>query len=192
MSAAPGGRARTSARGRILAAAAEVAREQGAGNLSLDAVAARAGVSKGGLLYHFPSKAELMRTCVEAFVLDFEARLETATQESRGGLLGAFVRLTLKEFDKSGPGASAVLAAMADDPDFLQPVKAFKRRLLDRLLAETDRPAETLLAYLALEGLRSLHLFEMDILSEEEVELACEAIEGGLPAASRKMPEAVL
>lgn len=132
-----------------------------------------------------------MRACVEAFVFDFEERLEAARTEGRGGLLGAFVRLTLKEYDKSGPDAAAVLAAMADDPDFLQPVKAFQRRLLDRLLAETDRPAEVLLAYLALEGLRSLHLFEMDILSQEEVRLACEAMEGGLSAASRKIPETV-
>lgn len=40
---------------RILDAAAEIARELGPGHLSLEAVATRAGVSKGGLLYHFPS-----------------------------------------------------------------------------------------------------------------------------------------
>ena len=54
-----------SARQRILAAADELSRDLGPANLSLDAVAQRAGVSKGGLLYHFPSKARLLKALVE-------------------------------------------------------------------------------------------------------------------------------
>jgi AcrR family transcriptional regulator len=38
-----------------------VALEQGFGHVTLDAVAERAGVSKGGLLYHFPTKSDLVR-----------------------------------------------------------------------------------------------------------------------------------
>ena len=52
---------KSNSREKILTAAADVAREAGPGNLSLDAVASRAGVSKGGLLYNFPSKAKLMQ-----------------------------------------------------------------------------------------------------------------------------------
>lgn len=44
---------RPSSREKILAAAAELADIVGPGNISLDAVAQRAGVSKGGLLYNF-------------------------------------------------------------------------------------------------------------------------------------------
>ncbi|TIV96394.1 MAG: TetR family transcriptional regulator, partial [Mesorhizobium sp.] len=43
---------RANSREKILAAAADVAREAGPGSLSLEAVASRAGVSKGGLLYN--------------------------------------------------------------------------------------------------------------------------------------------
>jgi AcrR family transcriptional regulator len=46
----------TGARERILEAAYTVAERSGAAALTLDAVAAEAKVSKGGLLYHFPSK----------------------------------------------------------------------------------------------------------------------------------------
>ena len=45
----------TGARERILDAAESVVIEQGVTGMTLDAVAARAKVSKGGLLYHFPS-----------------------------------------------------------------------------------------------------------------------------------------
>ena len=49
-----------SARERILEAAERVITEVGAAHLTLDAVAQAAGVSKGGLLYHFPSKESLL------------------------------------------------------------------------------------------------------------------------------------
>ncbi|RVC42866.1 TetR/AcrR family transcriptional regulator, partial [Mesorhizobium sp. M4A.F.Ca.ET.090.04.2.1] len=63
---------RANSRDRILAAAADVARETGPGSLSLDAVASRAGVSKGGLLYNFPTKAKLMQSLVEDYLKAFE------------------------------------------------------------------------------------------------------------------------
>lgn len=165
---------RETVRDRILSAAAEVAREQGAGNLSLDAVAAKAGVSKGGLLYHFPTKAALMKASVEYFVARFEAGLDAASRH--GSLLEAFAKLTIEECSKPLPGAAGVLAAMAEDPDFLEPVSAFHRRLLDRLLADTDQTSNALLVYLALEGMRSLKLFEINILTVQEQDLARDAL----------------
>jgi AcrR family transcriptional regulator len=48
-----------SARDRILDAYADLLAEEGERFATVDAVAARAGVSKGGVLYHFPSKDQL-------------------------------------------------------------------------------------------------------------------------------------
>ncbi|TRW87988.1 TetR/AcrR family transcriptional regulator [Mycolicibacterium sp. 018/SC-01/001] len=48
-----------SARDRILDAYAQLLAEEGERFATVDAVAARAGVSKGGVLYHFPSKDHL-------------------------------------------------------------------------------------------------------------------------------------
>jgi AcrR family transcriptional regulator len=55
----------TGARERILEAAYAVAERSGVAALTLDAVAAEAGVSKGGLLYHFPSKEALLSGMVD-------------------------------------------------------------------------------------------------------------------------------
>ena len=55
----------TSARERLLEAACAVAERSGVAALTLDAVAAEAGVSKGGLLYHFPSKEALLSGMVD-------------------------------------------------------------------------------------------------------------------------------
>lgn len=168
---------RKSARDRILEAAAEVARTDGAGHLSLDSVAEKAGVSKGGLLYHFPNKAALMRGSVEYFIADLERRMDLATADGKTSDLTAFLEFTLEECAAPKKGAAGVLAAMAEDPDFLQPVKAFQRRLLDKLLASSADHGQTLLVYLALEGLRSLHLFDMDVLSESELAQAKAAMQ---------------
>ncbi|WP_312795017.1 TetR/AcrR family transcriptional regulator [Tianweitania sp.] len=45
---------------RLFCATLLVALDQGYGHVTLDAVAAKAGISKGGLLYHFPTKAKLI------------------------------------------------------------------------------------------------------------------------------------
>jgi len=164
---------RPTSRKKILAAAADLAREAGPGSLSLDAVAHRAGVSKGGLLYNFPTKAKLMQALVEDYLAEFEARLDAAAQPGAEGGAGesfrsAYFRLSAAECTKPKPGAAWIFAAVAEDPDFLKPIKAFNRRLLDRLKAGTADHRALLMAWLAVEGLRCLQLFETDILTEDE------------------------
>lgn len=166
---------RPSSRARILAAAAELARESGPGSLSLDAVAARAGVSKGGLLYNFPSKAALLKGLVEEHLAGFDTALDGATLAAGGdaeGLVAAYLRLSLHECRDVGNAAAWLLTAMAEDPDFMEPIRDYKRRLLDRLLAEAPDRASLLILFLALEGLRSLTLFRLDVLSADEREAA--------------------
>src|SRR6516165_9995821 len=71
---------RESARDRILAAAMAVARESGASRLSLEAIARRAGVSKGGLLYHFHKKDALMSALLKRQLAEIEAATSAATK----------------------------------------------------------------------------------------------------------------
>jgi AcrR family transcriptional regulator len=64
--------ARGDTRAKLLEAAGAVIRRDGAQALTLDAVAAQAGVSKGGLLYHFASKRELLDGLVERWLDEFQ------------------------------------------------------------------------------------------------------------------------
>src|SRR3954454_9447968 len=59
-----------STRERILDSASELVREVGSGRLTLDAVAERAGLSKGGLLYNFPSKDALLQGMLERLIAE--------------------------------------------------------------------------------------------------------------------------
>ncbi|MBK6637618.1 MAG: helix-turn-helix transcriptional regulator [Rhodocyclaceae bacterium] len=64
-------------RERLLDAAGRVASREGYGAFTLEAVAAEAGTSKGGLLYHYASKELLIAGMVERMTHKFEtARVE--------------------------------------------------------------------------------------------------------------------
>lgn len=161
---------RANSREKILAAAAAVARETGPGSLSLDAVASRAGVSKGGLLYNFPTKAKLMQALVEDYLRAFEQALECARTAGVNGEspLATYIKLSAEHAEESKPSASWIFSAIAEDPDFLTPIKSFRRQLFERLKQETPNLKALLVCYLAIEGLRSMNLFDSDILSPEE------------------------
>ena len=64
----PRQRGRPSARDKILDATLDLVQEIGVPAITLEAVAERAGVSKGGLLYHFPFKEQLMRAANEYLI----------------------------------------------------------------------------------------------------------------------------
>ncbi len=163
---------RANSRDRILAAAADVARETGPGSLSLEAVATRAGVSKGGLLYNFPTKAKLMQGLVENYLNDFEEALEARIAAgSHESALSAYVGLSADECEAPQPSASWIFSAIAEDPDFLAPIKAFKRQLFERLKEESDDLGSLLVCFLAIEGMRSMNLFDSDVLSRDEHKL---------------------
>src|SRR6202453_2727607 len=68
-------------RDRILDAAERVILESGGRNFTLDAVAARAGISKGGLVYSFATKDGLVRAALEREVTRFQA----AVRQRLGG-----------------------------------------------------------------------------------------------------------
>ncbi|MCB1440457.1 MAG: TetR/AcrR family transcriptional regulator [Nitratireductor sp.] len=162
----------TTSRQRILNAAAELAFEDGAAHISLDAVAARAGMSKGGLLYNFPSKAALMRALVEDYLDGFRKELEHVGGKSNGHELAArYLELGLKRLEEKPAPSSGLLAALAEDPHLLEPVARFNRELLDRITDEAGDPAIILLIFLVLEGLRAQNVFGTMTMSKAERDL---------------------
>ena len=77
-------------REQLLNAAARLILEKGAGNLTLDAVCVAAHVSKGGLLYHFDSKAALLGALVDDLIAQFEREVdEQLYSDAVEGVAGA-------------------------------------------------------------------------------------------------------
>lgn len=108
------GRDREATRRALLDAAARVVRERGVSG-SLDDVARRAGVSKGGLLYHFSGKDELLQALVVDRLERFRAAVladVAADDEGPGRLVRAYVRVTI-DAAKDAAAAREELALIA-------------------------------------------------------------------------------
>ena len=64
----------------LLDCAATLALEQGLANVSVQAVSAAAGVTKGGLFHHFPSKQALVEGVAADLIERIDASLATAAK----------------------------------------------------------------------------------------------------------------
>ena len=172
------GAKKPNARDRILKAVLSVAKKSGVGHLSLDAIARQAGVSKGGLLYHFPTKIELMRALVEYHVAATERAIAeaeagapspnavaTALVDVHRGMLGCRAPAT------SGEGLEAsgsVLAAFVEDPSLLDPVRDHQQRVCDTIRKSSASIELSLIAFLVIEGMKAHDLLELGCLLPDE------------------------
>jgi len=86
-------------RSQLIESAVELALESGLNAVSLEAVASRAGVTKGGLLHHFANKQLLIDAVFDELVLDFETALRARMandQETRGRFTRAYLELAIE------------------------------------------------------------------------------------------------
>ena len=140
-------------RARLLQAAGAVIRRDGAQALTLDAVAAEAGVSKGGLLYHFPSKRELLDGVVERWLDEFQRDIDAAG--------GSFPVGYIRASDGAKAEEAGLLAALVADPVVLAAVRERYATWQDRIATEGGDPVEATVARLAADGLWLADLFGM-------------------------------
>jgi len=142
---------------RLLDAAEQVVARDGVANLTLDAVAREAGVSKGGLLYHFPSKSALITAIVERLAQRCEADQQQALASeppAPGAFTRAFIRAHSDPIDpRDVPVHSALLAAAGTDPQFMQPFRKRFAQWQARLETDGIDPAIAMIVRLAIDGL---------------------------------------
>jgi AcrR family transcriptional regulator len=139
-------------RERLMAAAFRVATERGPAGLTLDAVAEAAGTSKGGLLYHFATKEELLRAMLEDSLDRFRGAVAERNARRPGASARAYVEASFREPDVSGRW-TALLTAMLDNPSLAD---VWRRRAHE--WAEVDKAEgvtieDAMIARLAADGL---------------------------------------
>ncbi|WNZ57979.1 TetR/AcrR family transcriptional regulator [Microbulbifer sp. MKSA007] len=106
----------------IVRAAEEVVRDRGARKLTLDAVAAQCGLSKGGLIHHFRTKQSLLKAMLEAAIAREDDSVATFVSSGDSLLVSRLKSIfELMEDDKGLP--RSLIAAVAEDPMLLGPVK---------------------------------------------------------------------
>jgi AcrR family transcriptional regulator len=165
-------RGRKSSREKILEAAAELVSEIGSGRLTLEAVAERAGLSKGGLLYNFPTKDALLQAMIQRMIDEVFAEKEALRgQAAPGPNLEA--RLCTEALLKMRSGkmkdvANAMLAASSENPRLLEPVRHVIKETLETLKATSEDLDAALLGWLAVEGLSNLEMHDLSPFSEAD------------------------
>jgi AcrR family transcriptional regulator len=136
---------RAGTRAKILTAAGECLLERGYADTTVAEVQSRAGLARGTLLHHFPTKADLivaaMRHLAEQRIDRFHAEARLAATE--GNRLAALVDVAWRDLNSPTFFAALELwVAARTDPelrDVLVPVEtAIFRRLHDGLLAIAD------------------------------------------------------
>jgi AcrR family transcriptional regulator len=144
----------------LLDAAEAVAVRDGVSRLTFDAVAAEAGVSKGGLLHHFTNKEQLIEGMVrraaegwrEHFLSAYESAAPGAGRMVRGLLGGCFTDAEAWTEELRRRYAS-VFAALAQNPELVGPMREAYQELYIYLQNDglPDGVAETLAT--AIDGL---------------------------------------
>lgn len=112
---------------RILAAAEDLVIRDGVAKLTLEAAAHEAGVSKGGILYHFGTRAALVSAMVERLLESFEEDLARygAHRGRPGDFTRAWVRATLapEAGERDRRLGAALLAGVASEGELLGPLR---------------------------------------------------------------------
>ena len=177
---------RRSSRNEILEAAERVVRRDGPGGLTIEAVAREARLTKGGVLYNFPSKDALVAALGELALERFEAASaghRAALDGQANATLRALVAAYRERRGQEPRLVSAVLAGSAARPDLLDSWRRAFRRQLAALRAEAQDPSDALVLWLALGGLMLFDTLGLLDLRDDQAEGLVETLDRRAAAA---------
>ncbi|RSM66584.1 TetR/AcrR family transcriptional regulator [Amycolatopsis sp. WAC 01376] len=147
--------AKTSAKEHILDSYEEILIEQGPGGVTLEAVAARAGVSKGGLLYHFGSKDALVEGLMERLATLSDADLEQA-RTAPEGVVSWYLRTAITDVTQRKPlhrTTMATIRIMLNEPRVAEVVQVYNQKIHDLISEHVGDPLSAELIILVGDGL---------------------------------------
>lgn len=152
-------------RAELLRAAGEIAVERGAQAVTMDAVAEQAGVSKGALQYHFPSKQKLLDALfisVTGSAAEAKAALMEADPDSYGREVRANLTVSAHDLQDHAYQSTwrVLIGAMISEPSMRE---RWSKRLREANPPEAlpeNEAATLMICRLAAEGIWITDLFE--------------------------------
>lgn len=143
-------------RDRILDALETLLLADGTPGITLEAVAAEAGISKGGLLYHFPGKEPLLVGAVERLGERVEEQLESA-QAAGTSIAEWYLTPASEDPDSDVHVARSIIAALRSADGQYERVQTELNRIMraydERLVAELGDPVLAEIVRLAGDGI---------------------------------------
>ncbi|WP_042350635.1 TetR/AcrR family transcriptional regulator [Bacillus massiliigorillae] len=159
-------------RKRILEAAYYIIKTFGISRLTIDVVCKEAGLSKGGFLYHFPSKEALIKGMIDdmygQYVVEIEDEI-AADSNDIGKNARAYLKVTFLNEENEFQLSAGVLAALVNTPSQLEPVRDIYKDWQDKMENDNIDPAIATICRLASDGLWYADLFNFAPLKDPDL-----------------------
>lgn len=168
-------------RERILDAASRILVRDGGDAVTIAAVAREAGVSKGGLFYHFASKDQLVAALVDRYVASFDALIESAG-DTPGAATEAYLRSVERAAGPATGATVALLAAALLEPGAMTTLRERYRRWQRRLDDDGVPPHLAAVVRFAVDGIWLADALDLAPLTGPARRRAVAALRGLLTA----------
>lgn len=140
----------------IVDAAMRVLYRDGFPKMTIDSIAAEAGMTKGGVFYYFKNKNDILSCIVERYEELYNARrdemLNELPEDQPGRFLRATVLASLEYYDETKDNIQNVIG-MYTDETFRKTVRALKQRTFEQLSRECRHPEKLTMILFALDGM---------------------------------------
>lgn len=154
----------------VLKAAAHIIVRLGVGAFTIDAVAHEAGVTKGGVMHHFPSKEALIDGLIDqvtgVFNRRLEAELAAEPPEQVGRWLRAYIRTIFSVQYEDINLIPALAAAVAADHQTIARIRRSMEATQQAAFDDGLDPTLATIIRLAVDGFVFTRAFNVNVLDE--------------------------
>lgn len=141
-----------SGRERVLDAYTELLLDGGPAAATLDAVARKAGISKGGLLHHFGSKEALLQGLLDRLRVGGDAEIQEAVASS-ADIVRSYLEASASTDDEVSQTYLAVMHLTGESDQVTEAIRYFLNLWRDTLQADIKDPVYTRMVQLIGDGL---------------------------------------
>ncbi|EQB36742.1 TetR/AcrR family transcriptional regulator [Virgibacillus salexigens] len=133
-------------------------------SLTLDAVANHAGISKGGLLYHFPNKDALLKGLSDYIFKQFTILFNQYAAEDpieKGKWTRALIKVSKWDLDNNAKLNVGIMATSMLNPDISEGVSKGYQYMQNQVEQDKIDPVDASIIRLAIDGLYYSELLDM-------------------------------
>jgi AcrR family transcriptional regulator len=161
-------------RNTAIKAAFVILTRDGPGGLTFDALSRESGISKGGLLHQFRTKADILKALLayqqdhyRSFANNF---LATKGDSLREPTLSCQIAVVRESINQPHSVARAILATLVEDPTLLSEIRDEDAAQTRKIRSEADDPDMALLRLIAARGLAYTTLLGLSPISDRQRE----------------------
>lgn len=159
-------------RAAIIRAALGIIAREGAGHLTLDAIARECGISKGALTHQFRTKKEVLEALLEEQT-EFFSNFSQSYLSEYGSThaqpeLAAQIATLREALRDQNSLVFALLGAIAEEPELLRKNRSEGRRVAEAIKKETTAPEMAMVRWMAARGLTISSLLGLCPLNDKE------------------------